>query len=79
MLKLDGPGDKDIIYTLNIHVSDHCRAHFGEGQGPIYLDNVRCTGLELELALCPNLGFGTHNCRHREDAGVSCTSELCAQ
>lgn len=49
-------------------------AYFGEGQGPIHLDNVRCSGLEGSLGECPALGQGEggHDCRHSEDAGVIC-------
>ena len=51
-------------------------AYFGEGQGPILLDNVRCTGLEHELIDCPHNDLGIHDCIHNEDAGVACTSEF---
>ena len=50
-----------------------CSAKFGEGQGPIHLDNVHCTGLERELSLCRHSDVGMHNCGHGQDAGVSCT------
>ena len=46
-----------------------------QGPGPIVLDDVQCTGLELFVTDCPNAGFYYHNCLHSEDAGVSCTSE----
>ncbi|KAM7142967.1 neurotrypsin isoform 2-T2 [Molossus nigricans] len=49
------------------------QAHFGEGSGPVLLDEVRCTGNELSLEQCPKSAWGEHNCGHREDAGVSCT------
>ncbi|KAG5831561.1 hypothetical protein ANANG_G00305000 [Anguilla anguilla] len=47
-------------------------AYFGEGQGPIHLDNVRCSGTEASLGECPTDGPDAHNCRHSEDAGVIC-------
>ncbi|XP_072051705.1 scavenger receptor cysteine-rich domain-containing protein DMBT1-like [Amphiura filiformis] len=45
---------------------------FGRGVGPIFLDDVRCTGSEASLLQCSHRGIGTHNCRHSEDAGVIC-------
>uniref|UniRef100_A0A8C1M730 Neurotrypsin n=1 Tax=Cyprinus carpio TaxID=7962 RepID=A0A8C1M730_CYPCA len=51
-------------------------AYFGEGEGPIHTDNVKCTGGELSLIDCIKQPFGTHNCRHSEDAGVICNYGL---
>ncbi|KFQ85705.1 Deleted in malignant brain tumors 1 protein, partial [Phoenicopterus ruber ruber] len=53
-------------------VSAPRRAHFGQGQGPIWLDNVRCTGTEAALSECRTRGWGVHGCEHREDSGVVC-------
>ncbi|XP_033891791.3 neurotrypsin-like [Acipenser ruthenus] len=47
-------------------------AYFGEGKGPIHIDNVKCTGNERSLADCIKQPIGMHNCRHSEDAGVIC-------
>lgn len=47
-------------------------AYFGEGTGPIHVDNVKCSGEEGSLAECFKQPPGTHNCRHSEDAGVIC-------
>ena len=49
------------------------QAAFGEGTGPIFLDNVGCIGNESNLTQCLHNGVGVHNCNHREDAGVNCS------
>ena len=47
-------------------------AHFGQGTGEIWLDNVFCAGYESELLDCSHSGIGVHNCGHSEDASVRC-------
>ncbi|XP_047691989.1 soluble scavenger receptor cysteine-rich domain-containing protein SSC5D isoform X2 [Prionailurus viverrinus] len=47
-------------------------AFFGEGAGPILLDDLRCRGNETALRLCPARPWGQHDCHHREDAGAVC-------
>ena len=51
------------------------RARYGPGTGPIYLDNVECSGQEERLEQCVHQGVNNHNCGHREDAGVFCQSK----
>ena len=50
-----------------------------DGTGPIWLDNVRCSGSESRLIDCPANTLGTHNCDHSDDAGVRCVGTTCTQ
>ena len=47
-------------------------APFGQGAGPIFLDDLFCTSRERKLVNCIHRGIGVHNCVHREDAGLRC-------
>ena len=53
-------------------------SQYGPGRGPVYLDNVGCTGSEKSLLGCRQnvIGDVSPNCRsHFEDASVICTSK----
>ena len=50
-------------------------AFFGQGTGPIVLNNfVQCTGSETRLVDCP-LGRRISSCRHSYDVGVRCLAQ----
>ncbi|XP_067321104.1 deleted in malignant brain tumors 1 protein-like isoform X2 [Anolis sagrei] len=52
-------------------VSAPGEAHFGEGNGTIWIDEAKCLGTEVVLQKCP---FEKQNdCNHGEDAGVVCS------
>ncbi|XP_019486571.1 PREDICTED: macrophage scavenger receptor types I and II [Hipposideros armiger] len=51
----------------------HKRANFGQGTGPIWLDEVFCLGRESSIEECKINQWGARTCLHSEDAGVTCT------
>lgn len=47
-------------------------ALYGQGQGPIWLDNVYCVGTETVIHNCYHGGWGSHNCDHSKDLSINC-------
>ncbi len=47
-------------------------AYFGQGSGPVWMNNVSCNGTESTLKNCVLSGRVQQNCSHEKDAGVIC-------
>ncbi|XP_014641791.1 PREDICTED: macrophage scavenger receptor types I and II [Ceratotherium simum simum] len=47
-------------------------AYFGQGTGPIWLNEVFCFGRESSIEQCKIRQWGVRVCSHAEDAGVAC-------
>ncbi|KAJ8246195.1 hypothetical protein GJAV_G00264760 [Gymnothorax javanicus] len=50
--------------------------HFGIASGPIWLDDVTCSGDEPSLTQCQHSEYGKHNCDHYEDVALRCTGPV---
>lgn len=62
----------DTFWIQRTNARAYGSAHFGNGGGPILLDDLTCSGHETNLLDCDHRYIGHHNCGHSEDAGVSC-------
>jgi len=51
-------------------------AYYGQGSGPIWMDDVACSGSESYIYECRHRGWGNHDCTHSRDASVQCSSSI---
>ncbi|CAN7990090.1 unnamed protein product, partial [Ixodes pacificus] len=53
--------------NATVHTSPH-----KAGRGPIWLDNLRCSGTERSLDECRTQPWGQSDCDHSEDVAMTC-------
>jgi deleted-in-malignant-brain-tumors protein 1 len=67
-----GTVDANVACRQLGYASGTARTDVAGGADPIWLDEVGCTGTELGLGTCAHPAWGTHDCTHVDDVGVSC-------
>ena len=60
-----------LCHVLSLDATAINMATFGQGTGPIFIDNSACAGTEPNLLAC-NFDPHTSDCTHAEDAGIRC-------
>lgn len=43
-----------------------------ENTGPIWLDDITCSGKEFNILQCSKRDWGQHDCSHQEDISINC-------
>ena len=63
-----------VCYSLGFgYVGWNARSiRYGSGTGQIWLDDVRCDGMERHISECSHGGWGVHDCGHDKDVAVAC-------
>ena len=56
----------------------YSNSFYGNTSGPIWIDNVRCTGSESSILNCTHNGIGVlaSSCDHLDESGVECPGRL---
>ncbi|RXM91000.1 Scavenger receptor cysteine-rich type 1 protein M130 [Acipenser ruthenus] len=50
-------------------------ARFGKGQGPVWSEEIQCSGNEPGLHVCPTSSREQPSCTHANDVGLVCVGE----
>ena len=60
------------VFFLLTDATAFAGGRFGQGTGPIFVDNTACSGNEPRLLNC-GYDTDTTDCTHAEDAGLRCS------
>ena len=61
------------VYACNSGAVAFRGAQFNRGTGPIFLDQLFCSGSETSVLECmQHIPLGLSTCKHSQDAGVRC-------
>ena len=73
----DNYAAKVVCNSLGFHdfVEIRTSSYYGNGKGPIWLDQIVCDGTEDGLDKCLRGKWAVHNCDHGEDVGIVCSNE----
>ena len=79
-LRLEGYQPHNLNYkplhyaTIDTGAVAHRHSFYGPGLGPVFLDQVRCSGNEFNITSCSHLPLGLPSvtCTHSDDVGVEC-------
>ncbi len=52
------------------------RAYYGQGSGPILVDQINCNVDAQSILDCKPINWGVHDCDHNEDAAVDCKRKV---
>jgi len=66
-----------VCYMLGFsYVGQDIGNRYGAGSGPVWLDDVRCSGTETYIGDCRHTGWRRNYCGHHEDVSVSCNTTV---
>lgn len=52
-------------------------SYFGEGRGQIFLSDLRCDGIELDIERCQYTSWENSSCSHKNDISIDCGEHTC--
>ncbi len=61
-----------MTFSISLPIEIHKTYSFGAGVGPIYYNEMNCSGNETRLSDCPHRAHVLGPCQHNQDAGIVC-------